>query len=792
MGCAHGKESRNPRQGSERIVGNNMNSKKTDPAWTPRLPLGGGSVLKGTETTAEVEEPQTSTMRRLRSQSIDPLKRRMKQVTRDPPETTMPDSDEDSFTFRTLPAEHSHHGQEGVIESMLQHNQFFAGLGSDSLRQFARAMSREEVSAGKTIIRQGDAITRTSKIYLVFSGSVRVEITGGHPLKAITEGAGWLFGEIAVICGSRRTATVKASTDCILFSCTKSILMVLPSARLLRFMRQIPLLQVMSDNSLYDLFLKATLKTFQPGSHMISYGDVTDGNVFFIRHGSVVVRRPTPDGGRIDVATIVRGQLVGQRMIITGKMRSADCVAVDKVAAIALAARDFQNIDTPVLSGYLDFDALTAVMRHSKKVPNMVEPNIDDIFEDLEKFRYSDQSVIVKAGSHIMGLYIVRSGEVFSDRYDIFKEAGGFIYFGDVDGVSICQSNIIARGAVVILRCATRESPRRPSVDIARTTGNIRYQDLIIKRVVGIGNSGKVCLVVHKTTGNVYALKAMDKTKIRHAKQLQHTMNELNIVRSIDHPFVTKFVEAYQDSVWLYILQEYLPGGELFTYMQDKHSFSEEHAKFYAGNVLLALQYLHEKNIIYRDLKPENLLMSREGYIKIADFGFAKRLQPSARTFTICGTPAYQAPEIISKRGTSTEADVWSLGILIYELVFGDTPFESSDGDPMQTYKAAASGRFTVPKRASRELTELLYNILNVDPYKRPTFADIKRHRWFKNFDWDKLINQTLVPPIKPDIKSADDTTHFDDFSQDIPPDPKPDRSNPFANESWSGFQMIV
>lgn len=772
MGCAHGKESKHPQRKSNNV------QYETDLLQTEVI---------------ENNEELTSVMRRLRSKSIDPLKRRMRQITSDPPETVMPDSDEDSFTFGTLPDAHNNQEETvSVIESMLKHNQMFAGIASESLTRFARAMVREDVQAGKTIIRQGDPISRTSKVYLVHTGSVRVEITGGHPLKTITEGAGWLFGDIAVICGSRRTATVKAATSCTLFSCTKSILMVLPSARLLRFMRAIPLLQVMPDNSLYDLFLKGTLKTYQPGSHIISYGDVTDGNVYFVRHGTVVVRRPTPDGGRTDVATISRGQLVGQRMIITGKMRSADCVALDRVDVIAVAARDFQNLDTPVLSGYLDFDALTTVMRHLNKVPFITENAIDDIFEDLEKFRYHDQSVILKGGAILKGLYIVRSGEVFTDRYDIFKEAGGFIYFGEIDGSFVCHSDIIARGSVVILRCTVRESPRASSIDVVRYAENIQFRDLIIKRVVGIGNSGKVCLVVHKTTGNVYALKAMDKTKIRHAKQLQHTMNELHIVRAIDHPFVTKFVNAYQDSVWLYILQEYLPGGELFSYMQDRQSFSEEHAKFYAGNVLLALQYLHEKNIIYRDLKPENLLLSKEGYIKIADFGFAKRLQPSARTFTICGTPAYQAPEIISKRGTSTEADVWSLGILIYELVFGDTPFESSDGDPMQTYKAAASGRFTVPKRASRELTELLYKILNVDPQKRPSFNDIKMHRWFKNFDWDKLINQTLVPPITPDIKSADDTTHFDDFSHDMPPDPKPDTSNPFANEKWSGFQQIV
>ncbi len=681
---------------------------------------------------------------------------------------------------------------------LILHEGMFDGCTEEIIMTFMRSLSYEKVPLHKKIIRQGDLVDETSRMFLIYTGEVYVEITGGNR-RLIKKGAGWIFGEIALICQSIRTANVSAAVECELFSCTRSALMILPMARTVFFLRKLPLLQVMSDNSIYDLQFKALHRSYRPGEIIIKYGDIADTNVYFVRHGKVAIQKPMPTGVNVHVATASRGQVLGQRMVVTGKMRSADCVAIDNVDTLAVSAKDFAMIDTPILSGWLDYDAITTVLRTTNRIQNFDDIALDDLIEECERLTFAAGSKIIDEGEEIYGLYIIRSGIIFVEREhsdslsDFIQEGGGFTFFGNMTKSIVSSCDVFADRETVVLKIGSKSiSPSNSSIlQVGNDTNQVAFQDLIFNRVIGIGNSGRVYLVVHRKNKKVYALKAMDKCKIRHAKQLQHTKNELDIFRSLDHPFCTKFIGAYQDSVWLYILQEYLPGGEFFSHLQDVAVLPEQDCKFYAANVLLALEHIHHHSMIYRDLKPENLLLDRDGYIKIADFGFAKRTKAGLRTFTICGTPAYQAPEIISRKGTGKEADVWSLGILIYEMNFNETPFESTSGDPLQTYKLAGSGRFTVPKHASPDLKDILNKILLVDPLKRPTLQDVKSHRWFKDIDWDRLFHKEITPPFKPVIHSSDDTANFDDFTGQLPPDPKPDEKLPFPDEKWSDFAQL-
>ena len=170
---------------------------------------------------------------------------------------------------------------------------------------------------------------------------------------------------------------------------------------------------------------------------------------------------------------------------------------------------------------------------------------------------------------------------------------------------------------------------------------------------------------------------------------------------------------AYQDNDHLYMLMEWVPGGELFYYIDMHQSFDERTACFFTANVVLMMEYLHSHGVIYRDLKPENLMVDTNGYLKLADFGFAKRVG-TTRTFTICGTPDYQAPEIIMRRGATKAVDYWAIGVLIFEMLVGDPPFMSATSDPWDTFRRAMTGRCHVPGHVSEAATDLIHKLLQV------------------------------------------------------------------------------
>ncbi len=210
----------------------------------------------------------------------------------------------------------------------------------------------------------------------------------------------------------------------------------------------------------------------------------------------------------------------------------------------------------------------------------------------------------------------------------------------------------------------------------------LSLDDYRIKKTVGTGSFGRVKLIQRKRDDKYYALKILKKAEIIKLKQIDHILSEISILNMIDHPFIVEMDGITQDPRYLYIVLEYIPGGELFTYLRTVQNLKNEDARFYAAQVTTMFEYLHSKNIIYRDLKPENLLINSDGYLKLTDFGFAKEID--SRTYTLCGTPEYLAPEILLQKGHGKPVDWWCLGILIYEMIVGIDPF--SDDEPMAVY----------------------------------------------------------------------------------------------------------
>lgn len=225
-------------------------------------------------------------------------------------------------------------------------------------------------------------------------------------------------------------------------------------------------------------------------------------------------------------------------------------------------------------------------------------------------------------------------------------------------------------------------------------------------------------------------------------------------------------------------------GGELWTILRDRGNFDDSTTRFYTACVVEAFAYLHSKGIIYRDLKPENLILDHRGYAKLVDFGFAKKIGFGKKTWTFCGTPEYVAPEIILNKGHDISADYWSLGILMYELLTGSPPF--SGPDPMKTYNIILRGidMIEFPKKITKNAANLIKKLCRDTPSERlgnlkNGVKDIQKHKWFEGFNWDGLRKGTLTPPIIPNLTSSTDTSNFDSFPEDNE-DPPPD-----DNSGW-------
>ncbi|CAK0768616.1 hypothetical protein CVIRNUC_003582 [Coccomyxa viridis] len=460
-----------------------------------------------------------------------------------------------------------------------------------------------------------------------------------------------------------------------------------------------------------------------------------------------------------ELATLQRGQLFGHRTLVTKQLRSADCVAHGEVVVLTFDYSEFPRLDNPALRGLIDFDAVMAVF----KALDILEHDFastDAVYDDVDRVQTAAGDVIARKGQTLRNIFIVRDGRICGNAV---CEAGGYQYFGSLNA-SVCSSDIIANENTMLLVHPSISPDTQKSGALPRRAPRIEFSDLEFLQIVGVGNSGCVSLQTHRPTGMQYALKAMDKYKIKYKKQSQHIHNELHIMSSIDHPFCTAFVQAYQDNSKLYILQEWMPGGELFHHMQREDIFTEDAARFYTACVVVALEYLHSCNILYRDLKPENLLMDRSGYIKLADFGFSKLMKPGQRTYTICGTPTYQAPEIVSRVGTTAAADFWSLGILIHEMLVGSTPFEEEHAP----FGRMTGNRIALPKRLSDQAQNLIKRLLIRNPHDRlgssVGASAIINHAWFAGFDWTALRARRMPAPIVPNLVNNADTSYFEAF----------------------------
>uniref|UniRef100_A0A671KWN8 Ribosomal protein S6 kinase n=1 Tax=Sinocyclocheilus anshuiensis TaxID=1608454 RepID=A0A671KWN8_9TELE len=318
-------------------------------------------------------------------------------------------------------------------------------------------------------------------------------------------------------------------------------------------------------------------------------------------------------------------------------------------------------------------------------------------------------------------------------------------------------------------------------------------------KVLGQGSFGKVFLVRKVTppdNNQLYAMKVLRKATLK-VRDRVRTKMERDILADVNHSFVVKLHYAFQTEGKLYLILDFLRGGDLFTRLSKEVMFTEEDVKFYLAELALGLDHLHSLGIIYRDLKPENILLDEEGHIKLTDFGLCKEaIDYEKKAYSFCGTVEYMAPEVVNRQGHTHSADWWSFGVLMFEMLTGSLPFQGKDRK--ETMNLILKARLGMPQFLSAEAQNLLRALFKRNPTNRlgsgPDGAEeIKRHSFFMTIDWNKLFRREIKPPFKPAVARPDDTFYFDsEFTSRTPKDSPGVPPSAGAHQLFRGFSFVA
>ncbi|XP_070154433.1 cGMP-dependent protein kinase for isoform X1 [Polyergus mexicanus] len=542
--------------------------------------------------------------------------------------------------------------------------------------------------------------------------------------------------------------------------------------------------------------------TFPAGSIIIQEGDV-GSIVFVMEEGKVEVSR---DGKYL--STLQHGKVLGELAILYNCKRTATITAATDCHLWAIDRQCFQTI--MMRTGLSRQAEYTDFLKSVPIFKNLPEETLIKISDVLEETFYNNGDYIIRQGARGDTFFIISRGQVrvtikqpdtTEEKYIRTLRKGDFFGEKALQGDDLRTANIIAddpEGVSCLVIDRETFNQLISSLDEIRTRyrdelverrrlneefRDVRLQDLRTIATLGVGGFGRVELVqIAGDSTRSFALKQMKKAQIVETRQQQHIMSEKRIMSEADCDFVVKLFKTFKDRKYLYMLMEACLGGELWTVLRDKGHFDDGTTRFYTACVVEAFDYLHSRNIIYRDLKPENLLLDNQGYVKLVDFGFAKRLDHGRKTWTFCGTPEYVAPEVILNKGHDISADYWSLGVLMFELLTGTPPFTGAD--PMKTYNIILKGIDAIefPRSITRNAMALIKKLCRDNPaerlgYQKGGISEIQKHKWFDGFNWEGLRTRTLEPPILPRVGGATDTTNFDAYPADSDPPPPDDIS---------------
>ncbi|XP_030410894.1 cGMP-dependent protein kinase 1-like [Gopherus evgoodei] len=553
-----------------------------------------------------------------------------------------------------------------------------------------------------------------------------------------------------------------------------------------------------------------------PGHTVLAEG--TDGDALYIvAEGELsVTQRGCP------LRTLLPGDVFGELAILYHCKRTATVTALTQVRLWAIDRQTYRTIVTSQAKRRRA--EILDSLREAPSLQGLADTQLSKLLDSMEECTFAHDEVIVREGDEGNNFYIILRGEVrvsrrVQGREEPIRVLRAGEHFGELSLLRNIRRTATCRahGEVACITitkqdfqeicpfCPTPRQLSEPDVAMLEVpslpepgcapgpeTGPapLQLQDLAAVRyedgqhqglpvVLGTGGFGRVELV--RGRGQLFALKRIRKEHVVLRRQQDHVRREKRVLERSRCPFIVGLFGTFRDSQYVYMLLEFCPGGELWTKLREVRCFEEEVAVFCSACVVEGLDYLHGNGIVYRDLKPENLMLDKQGYIKLVDFGFAKELEQGEKTYSFCGTPEYLAPEILRHEGHDFAVDFWMMGILIFEMLVGRPPFHSTE--PQKIYSKILNGVFSFPAFVSEAACSLVSKLCRLRPGQRlgntsTGIRGIRKHRWFGSLKWKRLALRQIDAPTLVLMKQGPPYANFKHFSVDWTP----------AEEEFSGW----
>ena len=620
----------------------------------------------------------------------------------------------------------------------------------------ANNLIQEIYDQGKYIFKEGEF---GNCMYIIKEGEVEC-VKGDKVIRVLKQGDN--FGQKAILEEGKRSLDVKAKTDCKLYSISSDFFKTQFGEN---YKEYLYFSFVSTAFSLSKVFNKINPKMISKTFSDFSFRSLKNNEIIY------------PKGQKITekLCVVLEGNIVDKKInkveakryeILYENQLSEGSDASIKHDLLAEPDCVLAEIDFDKFIEALGGDLKTAQTKSNQlnSVGNiplfriLSDDKIEFIQNNLQIEKFQNGKKIINQGDIGDKLFIIKSGRVdffVNSRYIRSLNDGE-----DFGAKSLILSDkrtatAIANGEVYCYTLTAKvfKSILEPNLNEYFTNkfyledNTIELKDLDDIKELGSGNFGSVNLVRNKKNKQLYAIKALNLDQIKKENLEVCVELEKNVLLKTDHPFIMKMVKYLKNESYIFFINEYIKGKELWDVIRDIGLLNKEQKQFYGASILLAINHLHKKKIIYRDIKPENVMVNTKGYIKIIDFGTVKEIQD--RTSTIIGTSHYMAPEISKGEGYSFQVDIWSIAVCLYEFFCGKLPFGEEYDDPMDIYRAVSKEELSFPNFVHDDkFMSLLNKMLKKNPTQRLwKFEQIKEDPYFKDFDWNKLISLSYPPP---------------------------------------------
>lgn len=607
-----------------------------------------------------------------------------------------------------------------------------------------------QIVENKAIVKEGEPGVY---FYVIKSGKALLSISG-KDIKELSEGD--YFGDQSLLNDYIRTATVKAigKVEVLCFAPAdlekilgKDYIGLVYKNSILISLAQDKFLSKLMKSQLEKIALAMVVHKYKNNEVILKKGKKLD-RVLVIVKGCV--KRGESSVGKFNC--------IGSEILINQFFNECCCVATGSVETAEITKTQLEE----VLGGCLVFaikeNDLVCQLMNLPLLSGLTENLLRNVSKVLIVQEFNDGDVVCRQYGGGTALYIVQSGEVrISIDGEYVRTLSQGSYFGEraILKESSRSATATAKGQTKILLLSKEmlslvideniQSQLESRINLQDYS--IILEDLSIVKFIGRGMFGSVFLSAHRETKALYAIKTISNSEIRRLKIHENIKSAEKILLKLDSPLIMRLVKTIQDEYRVYFIQEFVDGKPFIKFLEEAQPINEFNIKFYFSNIVLMLQHLNSKNIAHRDLKPENLIIDCSGYLKLIDFDTAKKI--NERSYTVAGTPHYMAPEMIKGHGHNLAVDYWSLGVILYEMVYGVLPFGEYTDDPLEIYQEVVEGRVDYRNKYAK-FKGIIEKLLEKNPGVRADYEKLKTDEFFIGTKWEEILLKKMVPPYKP------------------------------------------